>query len=289
MSWRAIQLRRSCPSALTGDGSLSPHYSYPPKLVLSVATSMLWGRERIFSADARQLLSAVVPKPCVENAHLIPREEPFIVVTNHYYRPGYPVWFGVALITATIAQARHSSSEVVWLMTNRWTYPDPLRSRLVTPLTHLFFTRLARIYGFVSTPPMPPQPQYMEEGARSVRLVLSLLDPPTNEAKAIIGIAPEGRDSPDGSLIEPPPGTGRLLLHMARHGLSVLPVGVAEIDRVLTARFGPPFALGSWPELNKKEQDRWASAQVMTAIGMQLPPALWGAFRAQIEQIVGKH
>jgi len=129
----------------------------------------------------------------------------------------------------------------------------------------------------------------MEEGARSVRLVLSLLDPPTNEAKAIIGIAPEGRDSPDGSLVEPPSGTGRLLLHIARHGLSVLPVGVAEIDGVLTARFGPPFALGSWPELNKKEQDRRASAQVMTAIGVQLPSALWGAFRAQIEQMVGKH
>jgi hypothetical protein len=240
------------------------------------------GRKRALGADAQQLIQSVVPEPCVQNAHLIPREDPFVVVTNHYYRPGYHVWWGVALITATVARCRPPSSEMVWLMTNRWTYPDPLRSRLLTPLTHWLLTSLARTYGFVPTPPVPPQPRHREKGARSVRQVLALLDSSTNEDKPIIGLAPEGRDSPDGSLIEPPPGTGRFLLHMAGSGLKVLPVGVAEINRILTARFGPPFALDSRPELSKAEQDRRASAQVMVAIGAQLPPALWGAFREQI-------
>ncbi len=279
MDRRAVQSRCSSSGAFTSDADMSPRYLYPLRLVPSIAVSVLLGRKRAFSVDAVELISALVSEPRVENAHLIPREEPFIVATNHYYRAGYQVWWGIALIAAAIAQARHSSSEIVWLMTNRWT------SRLLTPLTYLLFTRLARTYGFVSTPPMPPQPHYTKEAARAVRQVLSLLDSSTKEDKPIIGIAPEGRDSPDGSLIEPSPGTGRFLIHMARRGLCVLPVGVAEIRGVLTASFGPPFVLGAWPESNKKEQDRRASAQVMAAIGAQLPAALWGAFRTQIERV----
>ena len=282
MRWPAIRLRHASRSSLTGNDGPGPRYPYPPRLILSIAASVLLGRKRAFGGDAQQLIYSVVPEPCVQNAHLIPREDPFIVVTNHYYRPGYHVWWGVALITATIAQCRPPSNGIVWLMTNRWTYPDPLRSRLLTPLTHWLLTRLARTYGFVPTPPMPPQPRHTEEGARSVRQILSLLDSSTNEDKPVIGLAPEGRDSPDGSLIEPPSGTGRFLLHMAGNGLQVLPVGVAEINGILSARFGPPFALGSRPELSKTVQDRRASDQVMVAIGAQLPPALWGTFREQI-------
>jgi hypothetical protein len=288
MRQRATRLRRASCSNPTGDDRPMPRYAYPLGLSLSIAVSVVLGRKRAFGADAEQLIHGIVPEPCVENAHWIPREDPFIVVTNHYCRPGYGVWWGIALITAAIAQCRPPSNEIVWLMTNRWTYPDPLRSRLITPLTRLVFTRVARTYGFVPTPPMPPQSRYTEEGARSVRHILSLLGSSANAGKPMIGLAPEGRDGPDGSLIEPPSGTGRFLLHMARHGLEALPVGVAEINGVLTARFGPPFALGSRPELNKKEQDHQASAQVMVAIGTQLPRALWGAFRAQIERVVGQ-
>nr|MBC7245390.1 hypothetical protein [Chloroflexota bacterium] len=282
MSWRAISLPRLLPRTKTAE--TGTRYSYSPRLALSIAASILLGQKRAFSADAKQLLVGIQPEPRVENAHLIPPEDAFVVVTNHYYKPGYGVWWGIALITAAIVQARATSDEVIWLMTNRWTYPDALRRRLLTPITHLLFTRLAQIYGFVSMPPMPPQPQYLQEGVRSVRQVLFLLSNAHSERKPLIGLAPEGRDSPDGSLIEPPPGSGRLLLHMANLGLKVLPVGVAEVDGVLTASFGPPFTLGSWPELSKEEQDRQASSQVMAAIGAQLPPTLWGVFATQIQK-----
>lgn len=284
MSWRAIPLPRR--SSRTTAVQAGPRYSYPMRLVLSIAASVLLGEKRSFRADAQQLIAGIQPEPRVENTQLIPPEDAFVVVTNHYYKSGYGVWWGIALITAAIAQARHPSEDIVWMMTNRWTYPDALRHHLLTPLTHFFFTRLARVYGFIPMPPMPPLPQYLQEGVCAVRQVLSLLSNATGEHKPLIGLAPEGRDSHDGSLIEPPPGNGRLLLRMASYGWKVLPVGVAEIDGVLTARFGPPFALGSWPELSKEEQDRRASTQVMTAIGAQLPPALWGVYRAHIEALV---
>lgn len=282
MSWRAIPLPRLLPRAAAAE--TETRYSYSTRLVLSIAASVLLGHKRAFSADAKQLIAGVQPEPRVENAHLIPPEDAFIVVTNHYCKPGYGVWWGIVLITVAIAQARNASDEVIWLMTNRWTYPDALRQQILTPITHLLFTRLAYVYGFVSMPPMPPQPQYLQEGVRSVRQVLSLLSDTTSGRKPLIGLAPEGRDSPDGSLIEPPPGHGRLLLHMTNCGLRILPVGVAEVDGVLTARFGPPFTLGSWPELSKEEQDRRASTQVMTAIGAQLPRTLWGMFATQIQE-----
>jgi len=284
---RTTQSQLSSSSGFSGDESSGPRYAYPPRLVLSIASSVLQGRKRSFSTDAKQLIGVVVPEPRVENPHVIPREGGFVVATNHYCRPGYYAWWGVILVTAAIAGFRPLSGDIVWLITNRWTYPDPLRRRLATPLTHWFLTRIARTYGFVAMPPMPPQPSYTGEGARAVRQVLTLLASRGRHGP-IIGIAPEGRDSPDGSLIAPPPGAGRFLIHMASHGLGILPVGVAEVAGTLTARFGPPLVLERWPGLDRREQDRRASRQVMVAIGAQLPPSLWGTYRGQIEPIVGK-
>jgi hypothetical protein len=246
---------------------------------------VLLGRRRSFAADAQRLVEGMTPRPRVEDAHRIPPAGAFIVVTNHYYKPGYIAWWGVALIAAAIAQARHADDEVVWTMTNRWTYPDWLRSHVLTPLSYQVFTRLARMWGFVSMPPMPPQPQYVPEGARAARQLLALGASATG-GKPSIGIVPEGHDSPDGSLVEPPVGTGRLLLHLAEHGLPLLPVGVAEVDGVLTACFGPLFELQVARGRDRKGVDRLASTQVMTAIGALLPHELRGRYGAQIEEVV---
>jgi hypothetical protein len=270
-------------------GKATPRYVHPHRLVLAVAASVLLHRKRNLGADAARLVRNIAPPPSVENAHLIPNQAPFLLVANHYSRRGYQVWWGAALLTSVIEESQSEPAEIIWLMTNRWTYSDWLRSHLITPLTHMLLTRLARTYGLISMPPMPPQPQYVEEGAQGVRRVLTQLRRRAPEGPPILCLAPEGRDSPDGSLIEPPPGTGRFLMHIHKQGLPVVPAGVAEINGLLTARFGPPFALQSHPEQTKGEQDRQASAQVMTSIGLQLPEALWGAFRLPILQAKREH
>ncbi len=283
MSWRATHSNSSLSSARPA--SAVTHVRYAPGWVLSVTRSVLLGQRRSFAPDAQRLVEGMTPTPRVENAQYIPSAGAFVVVTNHYYKPGYSAWWGVALIAAAIAQARPADSEITWAMANRWTYPDWLRSHVTTPLTYRLFTRLARTWAFVSMPPMPPHPQYVPEGVRAVRQLLALLASAPGQ-KPCIGLAPEGRDSPDGSLIEPPAGTGRLLLHLADHGLPLLPVGVAEVDGVLTARFGQPFQLRVPDTLDRKELDRLASAQVMTTIGAQLPRESWGVYKAQIEVAV---
>jgi len=141
------------------------------------------------------------------------------------------------LIGQAIARRRAEPGEVRWIMTSGWTYQDPIRSRLVTPPTRWLFRRIARSYSFVSMPPMPPDPLQIEERAQMVRRVLSLA-----RKGAMIGLAPEGRDSSDGSLIDPPAGTGRFLLLLAKAGLRILPVGVAEKNGTLILSFGAPLS-----------------------------------------------
>ena len=140
------------------------------------------------------------------------------------------------------------------------------------------FHRIARSYGFVPMPPMPPNPSRVEERAQAVRRALSLV-----QGGAIIGLAPEGREGSDSSLIVPPVGAGRFLLLLAKAGLLILPVGVAEKNGTLTASFGEPFTLKSQPGLEKSRQDRRVCETVMVAIGKLLPPELWGVYREQID------
>ncbi|MGA9348209.1 MAG: hypothetical protein WBW48_05305 [Anaerolineae bacterium] len=218
------------------------------------------------------------PQPAVENADLIPPESPFVVVTNHYCRQGLGVWWSVLLIGQALARWRPELGEMRWVMTNQWTYQDPIRSRLVTPLTRWLFHRIARSYGFVPMPPMPPNPSHVEERAQAVRRALSLV-----QGGAIIGLAPEGREGSDSSLIDPPVGAGRFLLLLAKAGLPMLPVGVAEKNGTLTASFGEPFTLRAQPGLEKRQQDRRVCETVMVAIGKLLPPELWGVYREQID------
>jgi len=256
----------------------------PCRLLCAIAVSVLLNRRRSYSADAKRMVRCFRPQPRVENAGCIPVGGPFVLVTNHYRKPGYHAWWGVAAIAATLAERRPDSPETIWMLANRWTYANPLKSRLVTPLTHWVFIRLARTYGFVSTPPMPRQEKYTEEGAQSVRRILALYSAGSAHEWPAIGVAPEGRDSQDGSLVEPPSGAGRLLLRLAERGLDLLPVGMAEIDGTLTLRFGAPFVLNPWPGADKKERDRRASTQVMLAIGRLLPAHLWGIYRAELER-----
>jgi hypothetical protein len=253
-------------------------YALSPVFALVLLWDVLRGKSRSFGADAINLLRVLRPQPAVEHADLIPPESPFVVVTNHYCRRGLGAWWGVLLIGQAIAHGRTEPGEVRWIMTNGWTYHDPIRSRLITPLTYWLFRRIARSYGFVPMPPMPPNPSQVEERAQAVRRALSLA-----HRGAIIGLAPEGRESGDGSLIDPPAGAGRFLLLLTKVGLPILPVGVAEKNGTLIASFGKPFTLKSQPGLEKCQQDRQASETVMVAIGKLLPPELWGVYWEQID------
>ena len=93
-------------------------------------------------------------------------------------------------------------------------------------------------------------------------------------------LAPEGRDSGDGSLIAPPSGAGRFILQLCRAGMTILPTGVCEDGGAWYVRFGSTFTLAVPGDLSTDERDEWASRRVMSAIADLLPPRLRGAYQS---------
>ncbi|MCX7671840.1 MAG: hypothetical protein N2439_17445, partial [Anaerolineae bacterium] len=123
--------------------------------------------------------------------------------------------------------------------------------------------------------PMPPRPEDAARRALAVRRVLEFV---RAHPDAVLGLAPEGRDTPGGVLSWPAPGTGHLLLRLADLGFPITPVGAYEQDGRLCLRFGPAYRLGSAAGFSGREKDRLAAQTVMRAIASLLPPHLRGEF-----------
>jgi hypothetical protein len=193
------------------------------------------------------------------------------VTCNHYSRPGFAAWWLALAVTAAVAahRAPDADAEVRWVMTAAWAFPESRwRHRVLTPLTRWAFRRVAQVYGFVTMPPMPPHPSEVEARALAVLRTVRLARRAA-QGGGMVGLAPEGRDVPEG-LGSPPAGAGEFIALLVNAGLPVLPVGVAEVERRLRVSFGPLFV----PEIppHRAARDRPVARQVMAAIQWQLPP-----------------
>jgi 1-acyl-sn-glycerol-3-phosphate acyltransferase len=208
-----------------------PHYSLPGTMVAQALLSALLARDRqarrSFRADAQRCVARLRPPLRVYGQQHIPAQGPCVLTVNHYTRPGFGAWWIALALSAAVP------AEVHWVMTAAWTYPDPLRAATLTPATRWFFRRLAAVYGFTAMPAMPPDPRDTVARAIAVRQVLAYV---RETPRPIIGLAPEGGDSPDGALQPPPPGVGRFLLHLARQNLALVPVGSYEQEGAFCRR-----------------------------------------------------
>lgn len=248
--------------------SQSASYSLPNRLIIPLVRDLLACRSRSFAADSQAAMAAV-PAPEITGSEFIPARGPCLVACNHYTRPGFGAWWLTFAISAAIAARRATGADpdIRWIMTGAWTFPGShWKRRILTPLTRWGFLRVAAIYGFVTMPPMPPDPGEVASRAEAVRRAL-LLARRCATSGGMIGLAPEGRDV-DGGLGEPPPGVGRFFVHLTAPGLPVLPVGVRESGGRLNVSFGPTF----YPIVpqTRSERDRCVASQVMEAIGRLL-------------------
>jgi hypothetical protein len=247
-----------------------PRYRLPRRMVPGFAWSVLALRPRSFARDAALACTGICPSPLVLGASHIPAVESCLVVYNHYYRPGFASWWLTFPVQAAVAARRAPDAErnIHWVMAATWTYPpDSWRDRVLTPLSTWAFRRVAQVYGFVSMPPMPPRPFEVEARAGAVRQTVRLARQLAKRG-GMIGLAPQGADVVDP--LEPPPaGAGEFIALLVKAGLPVLPVGIAEEDGRLRLSFGPRFI----PDVphGRAGRDTAVSAQVMAAIGRQLP------------------
>jgi 1-acyl-sn-glycerol-3-phosphate acyltransferase len=220
-------------------------------------------RNRSFRADALASLKVLQSPPKIIQPQNIPKEGPALVVTNHYSRPGFRPWWIALTISAAIPV------EVHWVMTGGWTHVG-----ILEPVTRWLFPKLARVYDFTPSPPMPPRPTEVTARALAVRRVLRAARKPG----MVIGLSPEGRDHPGGVLGMPPPGSGRFIRQLSKHCRPLLPIGVYEDREGLCLCFGPPFELAPLVPATSVVQDEVTHNQVMCAIARQLPERLRGAF-----------
>jgi 1-acyl-sn-glycerol-3-phosphate acyltransferase len=250
-------------------------YHLPPRLIAALAWSALRGRPRSFAEDARRALAGLPHPPQVSGLEHLPACGPLLLVTNHYTRPGLGAWWAPILVSATLPYPVH------WVTSAAFTFDDRPLLALLTPLTAFALRRIARTYGFTTLPPLPPAPGSPPHPGRARAAALSvrrLLQQVQTDPLLVIGLAPEGRDSPGAALQPPPPGAGRLILRLTRAGMPVLPAGVFEHGPRLGLRLGPPFTLQPPPGLSAPYLDTWASNRVMQALAGLLPAHLHGPF-----------
>jgi hypothetical protein len=248
----------------------TPQYQFPRRMLGGFLWSVVALRPRSLARDAQVAVTGVRPPIQVLGSKHIPARGPCLVTCNHYSRPGFDAWWISLAVSAAAAACRapDADAELHWVMTAAWTFPeDTWQRRVLTPLTRWAFDRVARVYGFVAMPPMPPDPQEVEARAMAVLQTVRLARRLAREG-GMIGLAPEGRDFAQG-LGQPPEGAGEFIALLVRAGLPVLPAGVTEKEGRLQVSFGELFV----PDIpsDRAERDRAVTQQVMTAIAQQLP------------------
>jgi len=250
-------------------------YRLPLRYLLAMLVSVLTGRRRSFSADARWLLSQLPIPPRIAGEEHIPARGPFVVVANHYQRPGLWVAWGVCLISMAVAPRRLESPEVRWAMAGEWRARPLGPLPWPAPLLRWLFRRTAATYEHI----VVPAADFMSAGrAHAARAMLRALQPPAGEAiPAPLGLLPEGRNSPDRSLQQLDRSIGRLLLHLCRGDIPVLPAAIREVEGALTVTFGRPVSLEPFQAAGDEAANA-ALDEVMQAVARLLPHSMHGAY-----------
>jgi hypothetical protein len=207
----------------------------------------------------------------IHEKDLAPNQKPGMVVFNHYSREGFSILYAVAAIASSVPSDMH------WMMTGAWTFPGRPFSRQLRNLSEWVFRRIAQVYGFTLTPPLPPDPSDNQARTEAIRRVFQHIKA---NPSTLVALAPEGRDFPGGVLGIPPAGSGKFLLELSRRLGMVYPVGVFEEDGALHLCFGAPFDIYSIIKESSLEPGE-ASRVVMEHIASLLPGHLAGEFHNQ--------
>jgi 1-acyl-sn-glycerol-3-phosphate acyltransferase len=244
-----------------------PRYRYPAKVTFFIVRDLFLRRRRSFAQDAADLSKGIDLLRIIGHPPAGP--DPLLFLVNHYSRPGFRAWWISIALGSAVGREMH------WPMTSAWTFPDPVGSRLITPLTEWMLAQIARMYGFTLMPPMPPRPQDLAARANPVRRILRA----GRTSRPPMAMAPEGMDSTDGRLMQPPAGVGRFIAHLAETGYPLVPVGAYEEGDSFCLNFGTAFRLPSPAPPDPGARDRETITIVMRSIAALLPESLRGMYR----------
>ena len=195
-------------------GGAAKVYHFPRIGLALWAVDWLLGRRRSFAGDSRWTLRDVRPRPRAEGEEHIPRQGPFVLVANHYERPGLNTHFGGMHVSQVVARRRPQAPQVHWIITSEW-----FGRRLgILPVPDAFwrwtFRRAARVYDFVV---MPRSPERVMARAAAIRRAIAYALGRGGRPGEPLGLMPEALGK--GVLIEAMRGVGLFLKVLSDHGL----------------------------------------------------------------------
>jgi 1-acyl-sn-glycerol-3-phosphate acyltransferase len=248
--------------------SPSPKYRIPLRNFVQAGWYMALGKPRNLGHDFRYLAGKLPVAPVISGTQYLPASGPYVVVANHYERPG--LWMGWSGMIAARVVYEHSERRLRWIAIAEW-HDYKLAGIAVPPkLTRFLFDRFFRVFGFIA---MEPPGATAAERAGGVRSALEAI-----RVGDAIGIFPEGNIGSTPAMIKAQQGSGAFLLGLHARSAPLIPLGLFEAGNRLHLRFGPPLDPSDVKVLPRAERDEAASTMAMTAVAALVPLDLRGAY-----------
>lgn len=223
-----------------------PRYPSINPAVLGVLGLRILHHRKSFQQDSKKYISGVRPPIRYLGLENIPARGPYQIHVNHYARPGFSsAWIAVALSAVQPA-------EVTWIVADQWVFEgNPLRF-ILWPAMRFILASFRKVYGFLPMPTMVPGYSDMPERSAAVRRVIRYCQ---SHPTVIIGLSPEGRDSPTSGVYMAPTGAGKFILHLNRMKIPILPAAILEKDGGLIVKFGALYNLPREIEISPSQVD----------------------------------
>jgi 1-acyl-sn-glycerol-3-phosphate acyltransferase len=234
----------------------------PADYLFKMIPALIFMQKRNFRQDSIEILKSSRIQIDISGKSNIAKDGPVLFLVNHYSAPGFnALWMAIS-ITAICPQ------NITWTMTDAWTFPNRRFRKIARALSHILLTRISKVYGFFTFQPISPEPINIMEQALSVRRILHFA---RDHPKSMLCIAPEGRDSLDGKLGNPPKGAGLLIKAFTDLQYHLIPVGFSATPGICHLNYGEPIYANIRNSLSKEEIDLQISKTVMKSIAELLP------------------
>lgn len=206
----------------------------PWKLIFSLGPNILDRTMTDVDAFTAAIVSGINPPPVIEGVDNLPEDPTFVLAANHYQRKGLWILFPAAVLTQVIRQRYGPLNPPVrWMVTANWprvhlgplSFPSP--GDILLP----------RVADALACYPVSFAGSNQSFTARSLRRILR----EAPRAQRPLGIFPEGVGGSAGIFTNPIPGVERLLTHLAKAAMPVVPVCINETNGRLMFRIGPPI------------------------------------------------
>jgi hypothetical protein len=203
----------------------------PWKLIFGLGPHIIDRTPTSVDEFTSEICKGIAPPPAIEGLENLPDNPTFVLAANHYQRKGLWILFPAAIMTQMIRQ-RYGAGDppVRWMVTANWPRMQLGPISFPSPGDIL----LPRVADTLACYPVSFAGSNQAFTARSIRRILR--DAP--RANRPLGIFPEGVGGSAGVFSRPIPGVERLLGHLAKSGMPVIPICISESDGRLVFRVG---------------------------------------------------